>query len=177
MTKTLFGILAIAILGQIAGAIDGSIREVSLSAAPAAAPGEPPANMNARAEADGDAGATEPQTVELGFFIDIPQAKTLFEAGDAVFADARPLDQYEEGHIVGSEHLDPNLFFGGEDPDFVYIYPIEQRIVIYCQGGQCDASELVAIRLQGFGYSNLHILKPGYPAWVEAGLPTEAGQP
>ena len=65
--------------------------------------------------------------------------------------------------------------FGGAEPDFVYLYPPEQIIVIYCPGGECDASELVSIRLQERGFSNTHILKPGYPGWVEAGLPTEAG--
>jgi len=164
MTRTLIGIVIIALLGQAAGAIDGAFRSVRFTAAP---------TETAPAPTDGAA----PVESMLGYYIDVPQAKALFEAGDTVFADARPLEQYEEGHIAGAEHLDPDAFFGGEDPEFVYTYPMEQRIVIYCPGGECDASELVAVRLEGFGFSNLHILKPGYPAWVEAGLPTEAGAP
>ena len=160
--KTLLGILIIALLGQVAGAINGSIRQVRTSAAPVVIEGED--------------NATD-ENGELPFFLDIPQAQALFDAGETIFADARPLDEYEEGHIAGAEHLDPNAFFGGEDPDFVYSYPYEQLIVIYCPGGECDASELVAIRLQGFGFMNVHILQPGYPGWVEAGLPTEEGAP
>jgi len=165
MTRTLIGILVIALLGQVAGAIDGSIRHVRISAAPAVA--------------DGQAGAgveSEPGG-ELPFFLDIAQGRALFEAGDTIFADARPIDQYEQGHIAGAEHLDPDAFTSGEDPDFVYTYPYDQRIVIYCPGGECDASELVAIRLQGYGYMNVHVLQPGYPGWVDAGLPTEVGAP
>lgn len=161
--KTLIGILIIALLGQVAGAIDGSVRTVRTSAAPAVDPAP-------------TAPTDDPsQPAELGFYIDVSQAQALYEAGDAVFADARPLDQYEEGHIAGAEHLDPDAFFGGAEPDFVYLYPPDQIIVIYCPGGECDASELVSIRLQERGFSNTHILKPGYPGWVEAGLPTEAG--
>ena len=162
MTRTLIGILAIALIGQVAGAINGSIRQVRTSAAPVVIEGED--------------NATD-ENGELPFFLDIPQAQALFDAGETIFADARPLDQYAEGHIAGAEHLDPNAFFGGEEPDFVYTYPYEQLIVIYCPGGECDASELVAIRLQGFGFMNVHILQPGYPGWVDAGLPTEVGQP
>ena len=157
MTRTIIGIVVIALLGQVAGAIDGSVRHVRTTAAPTATP----------TTANG----------ALPFFLDIPQARALFESGEAVFADARPLDQYEEGHIAGAEHLDPDAFFGGEDPDFVYTYAMDQRVVIYCPGGDCDASELVAIRLQGFGFTDVHVLQPGYPGWVEAGLPTEVGLP
>jgi len=159
--KTLLGILIIAIIGQVAGAIDGSVRSVRTTAAPIAEPV--------------DGGDTTQQGETLGFYLNVPQAQALFEAGETVFADARPLDQYEEGHIAGAEHLDPDAFTTGEDPDFVYIYPMDQRIVIYCPGGDCDASDLVAIRLQDLGYTSVHVLKPGYPGWVEAGLPTEAG--
>jgi rhodanese-related sulfurtransferase len=162
MTRTFVGILLIALIGQAAGAIDGSIRHVRISAAPSAA-------VNPGDESGPESG--------LPFFLNIPQAQALFEAGETIFADARPLDQFEEAHISGAEHLDPDAFVEGEDPDFVYTYPYEQRIVIYCQGGECDASELVAIRLQEFGFMNVHILQPGYPGWVEAGQPTEVGKP
>ena len=161
--KTLIGIIIIALLGQVAGAIDGSVRTVRTSAAPVSDP--------APTSPSGD--PTQP--APLSFYIDVAQAQALFESGEAVFADARPLDQFEAGHIEGAEHLDPDAFFGGAEPDFVYLYPPEQIIVIYCPGGECDASELVSIRLQERGFSNTHILKPGYPGWVEAGLPTEAG--
>jgi rhodanese-related sulfurtransferase len=156
MTRTIIGIVVIALLGQAAGAIDGAFRHVRTTAAPV------------------DGGRVDEA---LPFFLDVPQAQALFEKGEVVFADARPLEQYEEGHIAGAEHLDPDAFFGNEDPDFVYTYRIDQRIVVYCPGGECDASELVAIRLQGFGFNNVHILLPGYPGWVEAGLPTEVGRP
>jgi len=159
--KTILGIILIALLGQIAGAIDSSLREVRTSAAPTSTQAP-------------DSSSDAP-TESLPFFIDVSQAAALFEAGDTVFADARPVDQYIEGRIEGAEHLSPEAFLGGAEPDFVYMYPPEQRIVIYCPGGECDASELVAIRLQEYGFTNLHILEPGYPGWVEAGLPTESG--
>ncbi|MCB9847694.1 MAG: rhodanese-like domain-containing protein [Phycisphaeraceae bacterium] len=156
--KTLLGILIIALLGQAAGAIDSSMREIRFTAAPS-----------------GDEPGTDASAV--GYHLDVAQAKALYEAGDTVFADARPLEHYEEGHIAGAEHLDPDAFLEAEPPDFVFIYPPEQRIVIYCPGGECEASELVAVRLKGFGFTNLHILVPGYPGWVAAGLPTEEGAP
>ncbi len=160
MARTLIGIVVIALLGQVVGAVDGSIRSVRTTAAPVTVLVD-----------DG----TPQQGEALGFYLDVPQAQALYEAGETVFADARPIEQYEEGHIAGAEHLDPDAFTASEDPDFVYIYSMDQRVVIYCPGGECDASDLVAIRLQDLGYTNVHVLKPGYPGWVEAGLPTETG--
>jgi len=46
--------------------------------------------------------------------------------------------------------------------------------VIYCKGGDCDESLLVAQELKGMGFT-CHIFLDGYPAWSEAGYPTVKG--
>jgi len=53
----------------------------------------------------------------------------------------------------------------------------EDPIVIYCSGGDCRDSHLLAAKLLEQGYFHLLIFREGYPAWVAQGHPIEKGQP
>ena len=110
---------------------------------------------------------------------ELERVRELYEDG-YVFLDARPLYQYEQGHIpdalwMPSDRVTENgtLFFDIED----MAGGLDQPIVIYCGGGDCDASENLAMLLQQAGFTNLVIFKQGYPAWVAAGLETQVGAP
>ena len=99
-----------------------------------------------------------------------------FEAGNGFLIDARPIDQYREGHIPGAFHIDVDAFRQGR-PEVLDFLPTDAEIVIYCGGGECDASHMVERMLQSHGYTNLKIFEPGYPAWEKAGQPVEKGDP
>ncbi len=45
------------------------------------------------------------------------------------------------------------------------------RIVVYCDGTQCDLSHRVSERLQQLGFANVQILTNGWSVWRQAGLP------
>ena len=47
--------------------------------------------------------------------------------------------------------------------------------MIYCVGGDCDASKNVAARLEQFGYTDLRIMGAGYNEWEMAQLPKAFG--
>lgn len=102
--------------------------------------------------------------------------KNHFEQGTALFIDARPRDQFEESHIPNSFHLPFKAFFQGR-PSVLDFLPEGELLIIYCEGGDCDASHKVKEMLTDFGYQNLHVMEEGFPAWIEAGLPTESGPP
>lgn len=107
------------------------------------------------------------------------EAWKAFQTGTP-FLDARRSADYTEGHIKGAwctpvweSDLDDRLITfkaarhpGAEDP-----------IVIYCSGGDCRDSHLLASKLLNDGYFQLLIFRDGYPAWVALGLPSEKGQP
>lgn len=96
------------------------------------------------------------------------------------FLDARRSAEFAEGHIAGAwsapvweSDLEDRLFTfkaarrpGPEDP-----------IVIYCSGGDCRDSHLLANKLLTEGYFHLLIFRDGFPAWVAQGHPTQKGQP
>lgn len=110
--------------------------------------------------------------------IDLAAAQALHEGGLAVFIDARNAEQYAAGHIPGALHMPPEAFHGGQIPPAVAdgSLPRGPRLVIYCGGGDCDASKLVAIRLQGFGYSDVVVFQPGWTGWTAAALPAATGE-
>ncbi|GLH72189.1 hypothetical protein GETHLI_06910 [Geothrix limicola] len=107
------------------------------------------------------------------------EAWKAFQSG-APFLDARRSAEFAEGHIakawctpVWESDLEDRLISfkaarhpGAEDP-----------IVIYCSGGDCRDSHLLAAKLLNEGYFHLLIYHDGYPGWVSQGHPIEKGQP
>jgi len=41
-----------------------------------------------------------------------------------------------------------------------------QPIVIYCSGGDCEDSHMLAQKLWGIQFNNVYVYKDGYPDWV-----------
>ncbi|MEZ6242209.1 MAG: rhodanese-like domain-containing protein [Phycisphaerales bacterium] len=111
-------------------------------------------------------------------YIDLDQAKAIWDDFTAVFIDARPLHEYADGHIAGAYWMPASEVTGA------MIFEIEKfaggydgQVVIYCVGGECDASENVAIRLQEAGFTNLMIMKVGFTEWAAAGYDVDEGAP
>jgi len=100
-----------------------------------------------------------------------------FQAGWP-FLDARRSAEFAEGHVRGAfctsvweADLEDRLIDfkaarhpGPGDP-----------IVIYCSGGDCHDSHLLAEKLLAQGYFHLLIYRDGYPDWVALGRPTAKG--
>ena len=106
--------------------------------------------------------------------LSLEQGYEVFQAGEALFVDARPTPDYEEEHISGAISL--------PEPEFDYAYPNASRfltrethIVVYCQGRECDEAMIVQERLVEMGYRRVDIFLGGMPEWLEAGYPTDHG--
>jgi len=107
------------------------------------------------------------------------EAWKAFQSG-LPFLDARRSAEYTEGHVarafcvpVWEADLEDRLITfkatrhpGPEDP-----------IVIYCSGGDCKDSHLLATKLLNEGYFHLLIYRDGFPDWVGQKRPVEKGQP
>ncbi|RNC80954.1 MAG: hypothetical protein ED559_03905 [Phycisphaera sp.] len=105
------------------------------------------------------------------------QARCLFENDLAIFIDARPSGDYERGHIAGSFSVPMGAFENGV-PIAVDMLDDQRFVVIYCSGGNCEESHLVAedLAIERPDLANMiHIYVDGYPAWEDAGLPIEDG--
>lgn len=60
-------------------------------------------------------------------------------------------------------------------------YPLSQlpaaktdKLVFYCGGTQCRASDAAATRAASAGYSDVNVMRAGIRGWKSAGLPTSA---
>jgi rhodanese-related sulfurtransferase len=120
--------------------------------------------------------AVQPESVRLAEkhapFITLEDARSYFESGAALFADARPLKSYQLGHIQGAMHLDP-YEFDTWSGSFFSQFPEDTLIVAYCDGARCPLSSELAEKLMGLGYVKVFVLKDGWHLWKAAQLPTE----
>jgi len=103
---------------------------------------------------------------------DIQRAKEIYDEGNALFVDARPLALYERGHIKGAVALPVQHFLEGIDA-FLDRYPLETRIVTYCSGRECDEAHELAQYLLAEGYERVSVFIDGYSGWEEMAYPVE----
>jgi rhodanese-related sulfurtransferase len=95
-------------------------------------------------------------------------------AGGALFLDARRTNVYEQGHIAGARPF--SVWESDADDKVKGLWeqrqdPKEQAlpIVIYCTGGDCEDSHMLAQKLWGAQFSNIYVYKDGFPDWQAKG--------
>ncbi|HEX8875591.1 MAG TPA: rhodanese-like domain-containing protein [Phycisphaerales bacterium] len=108
----------------------------------------------------------------LGLMIDAKAAKALFDQG-VVFLDARIQPEFDAGHVPQAFLLNSTMFGTPAADDAMKVLDANAPVVIYCGGGDCDASKNVAILLQQAGFKQIHIIEKGFPEWKELGYPIE----
>ena len=106
----------------------------------------------------------------------IPLAQLRSVIGDhqTIILDARAAPFYQQGHIPGALNLSRDEFAA----DYRRLRPTldaakDKSIVIYCSGGDCHDSRMVASALLSLGFSHVRVFTGGWSGWTEAGLPVE----
>jgi rhodanese-related sulfurtransferase len=91
--------------------------------------------------------------------------------GGALFLDARRTSIFEQGHIAGSRPF--SVWESDIDDKVRKLFdergePAQQAqpIVVYCSGGDCEDSHMLAQKLWGIQFNNVYVYKDGYPDWV-----------
>ena len=101
--------------------------------------------------------------------ISIEQAREYYD-GNVVFVDARDLEYYQEGHILGawkSDNLSELIF------KLDSLHGKDGSIVTYCDGDECGSSEDLAYDLQDAGFTKLFVFVGGWSEWNQAGYSIE----
>jgi rhodanese-related sulfurtransferase len=101
----------------------------------------------------------------------------LYQQGAIIFIDARNDEHYQGGHIPGAYQFDnyhPENYMGT-------IFPIcqsAQKIVIYCNGGNCEDSQFAALTLRDAQIPNekLFVYTGGITEWTNHGYAIELGE-
>ena len=86
--------------------------------------------------------------------------------GDKVqWVDARPRARYERTHIPGA------LLLNEDEWDklvgsFLDAWDADKTLIVYCEGGSCEASQAVAERIRTeLKIGGVYVLKGGWAAW------------
>jgi len=97
-----------------------------------------------------------------------------------LFLDARRTSVFEEGHIPGARSY--SVWESDIDDKVSSLFnersdPRDQNlpIVIYCSGGACEDSHMLAQKLWGIQFNNVYVYKDGYPDWQKRGWPVKTG--
>jgi rhodanese-related sulfurtransferase len=95
-------------------------------------------------------------------------------AKGVLFLDARRTSVYEQGHIAGARPF--SVWEADVDDKVNKLFaersdPREQAlpIVIYCSGGDCEDSHMLAQKLWGIQFNNVYVYKDGFPDWQKRG--------
>jgi rhodanese-related sulfurtransferase len=104
----------------------------------------------------------------------------LLHAANVLFLDARRTSVYEQGHIPGARSYSVwesdiddkvrKLFDERSD-----VADQARPIVIYCSGGDCEDSHMLAQKLWGIQFNNIYVYKDGFPDWQQHGAAVHTG--
>lgn len=108
--------------------------------------------------------APQPVVVAL---VSAEKAWALYEEDVVQFIDARRLEDFQAGHLPDAVHLPLSSFTRGFPEMLSELIP-EVPTLVYCEGGDCESSLLVARRLVAAGFESVMVIEEGYPGWVEA---------
>jgi rhodanese-related sulfurtransferase len=107
--------------------------------------------------------------------VGLQEFRSAVAAGSTIILDARPSAFFELGHVPGALNLARD--------DFAHDYrrlrnvlkgAQDKPIFVYCGGGECHDSRLVANALLALGYGDVTVFTGGWDAWSAAHLPTSA---
>ena len=106
--------------------------------------------------------------------ISLDQFRGMVGDHQAIILDARAAPFYQLGHIPDALNLSRDDFAA----DYRRLRPTldaakDKSIVVYCSGGDCHDSRMVASALLSLGFSQVRVFTGGWSGWTEAGLPIE----
>lgn len=111
------------------------------------------------------------QTAQSGARTDLnvnEVSQMMAEAKDIVLIDVRTPQEYQQGHLKGSELMN---IYDAEFESRLKELDKEKEYVIYCRSG--GRSGKAASMMEKMGFTNIHNMKGGILAWNRAGLKTE----
>jgi rhodanese-related sulfurtransferase len=113
--------------------------------------------------------------------IGFEEARSLFEdpsyaAGGLLFVDARNDEEYQEGHVplaLQFDHYHAERYLDA----VLQAAPGTSRVVVYCNGGNCEDSEYAAATLKDFlaEPETLCVYVGGIEEWRARAMPVETG--
>ena len=103
------------------------------------------------------------QTSSRRGFIEIEGVLQHLAAQTAIFVDAREDHEYQSGRLRGAIRIPSSAIYDSMNNLYDQGVTEENKIIIYCGGGECEASHNVAEVLRDdFGYLDVSIYEKGW---------------
>ena len=117
-----------------------------------------------------------PLKIALSATVRLAEFRSAVESRSALILDARPSVFFEQGHVPGARNLARDDFAR----DYRQLSRVlkgagDKPIIVYCSGGDCHDSHLVANALLTLGFGNISVFSGGWEEWSAAGLPASTG--
>ncbi len=101
--------------------------------------------------------------------VQLDELKDIVAKHKALIVDARTSSFYESGHLPGAINLSRANFAR----DYMRLRSTldeskAKPVVVYCSGGECHDSRLVASALISLGFTQVRIFMGGWDAWTNA---------
>ena len=108
--------------------------------------------------------------------VELQEFRSIAESKSALILDARPSAFFEQGHVPGALNLARDDFARDyRRLDSVLSASHDKPIIVYCGGGDCHDSRLVANALLTLGFSDVRVFTGGWQTWSAAQLPVSTG--
>jgi rhodanese-related sulfurtransferase len=107
--------------------------------------------------------------IALFFGLKTISPRELAQATTVTVIDVNSLASWQEAHVPGARHLDPDAFERADLPE-----ARDASLVFYCSGPLCRKAPRAARRARELGYENVRVMSAGIRGWMDAGMPTES---
>jgi rhodanese-related sulfurtransferase len=104
------------------------------------------------------------QGPEVAATVTVAQARALVGRKDVVLLDARPAEEFADGHIVGARSF-PYSFVTPPGAAQARALRGYSHVVIYCDSPGDRLAQLLADQLRGLGLATTRVLEGGLAAW------------
>lgn len=119
--------------------------------------------------------AAPPFKIAPAATVGLPEFRATVDGKRALILDARPSLFFDQGHVPGALNLSRQDFARDYRRLSPALKAVDRPIVVYCSGGDCHDSRLVANALLTLGFSNVTVFTGGWEVWSAAKLPAATG--
>jgi rhodanese-related sulfurtransferase len=108
--------------------------------------------------------------------VGLAEFRSAVENKSTLILDARPSALFEQGHVPGAFNLARDDFAHDyRRLDSVLKAAQNKPIIVYCGGGNCHDSRLVANALLTLGFGDVSVFTGGWEVWSASSLPASTG--
>ena len=108
--------------------------------------------------------------------VGLEQFRSALAGKSTLIFDARPSSFYEQGHVPGALNLARDNFAHDYRKLSSVLKDAQvEPIIVYCGGGDCHDSRLVANALVTLGYDDVSVFTGGWQEWSAGNLPVTTG--